>query len=92
MRSPIEFEKQAIDKGITKWLIHDCSMCGYPCGYYFEQNGEVYYDNGCDCTRRYVYRKVSWEDVANHYNIQDHPDCIKRYDNFWGFETIKESV
>ena len=30
--------------------IHDCSMCGYQCAFYYEGD-QFGYDSGCDCTR-----------------------------------------
>lgn len=32
-----------------KYDLHSCSMCGYPCGWSYEQ-GVLGYDNGCWCT------------------------------------------
>lgn len=32
-----------------KLIVHKCSMCNYPCGYFWSIEG-VAYDNGCDCT------------------------------------------
>lgn len=51
MKTPEEFKKQSEIKNITFWGIHNCSMCNYLCGFVF-QDGLVYYDSGCDCTRR----------------------------------------
>lgn len=31
-----------------RWVLHECSMCGYPCGFDIRE-GRIYYDNGCDC-------------------------------------------
>ena len=30
-------------------VIHNCSMCGYPCAYIF-RGEELFYDPGCGCT------------------------------------------
>jgi hypothetical protein len=35
------------------YKLHSCSMCGYDCGWFFD-NEQMYYDSGCDCTRRYI--------------------------------------
>jgi hypothetical protein len=35
--------------GTKRWKLHNCSMCGYPCGYIFSDDGSVDYDSGCDC-------------------------------------------
>lgn len=34
--------------GNRKMFVHNCSFCGYPCGY-LVRDGKVYYDSGCDC-------------------------------------------
>lgn len=66
----VEELKQAIkDKGITRWIIHECSMCGYPCGYYF-CGDIVKYDSGCDCVGYINISERTWEEVVNQYNMQ----------------------
>lgn len=80
-----EFEAKVSEKGITKWFIHNCSMCQYACGYVF-MDGKVYYDNGCYCTNGENLNQRSYEDVAGNYNMQSHPNQIKKMDKFWGFK------
>lgn len=81
-----QFKQQVAKKNILKWPVHDCSMCGYECGYLFNYEGyEVVYDNGCYCTGITRNSQRSWEDVLEHYNLQTHPDVIKEMDKFWGF-------
>lgn len=83
MKTGEDFEKQAKEKGITRWLIHDCSMCGYHCGFYF-RGKVVEYDNGCGCVMN-PRSPRTWEDVAEHYNMQTNKKVIKEMDKFWGF-------
>lgn len=53
------------------WKVHDCSMCGYPCGYLFNDD-EVAYDSGCDCVRYSpVIQPRTYADVANQINMQN---------------------
>jgi hypothetical protein len=66
-RSPEEFKKAALEKDLYQWSIHDCSLCGYDCGFIFDREGNVSYDSGCYCSRQPV-RPSSWEEVADHYN------------------------
>jgi len=88
-----EFKAKAKEKGITKWIIHNCSMCDYPCGYHISEDAQqVAYDSGCNCGRYSDWQQRNWDDLAGHYNIQDHPDCIKKYDEFWGFESAAQAA
>ncbi len=85
-RTPEEFKEAAKRIKPRRWHMHDCSICGYQCGYIFEDNPElVFYDSGCKCVMYRTVRPSSWESVANHYNIQDNDEVIKDMNNFWGF-------
>ena len=87
-RSPEEFQKQAAEKGLTKWAIHDCSLCGYPCGYIFH-DGQVSYDSGCYCVTYYPnIQPRTWDSVVEIYEMQDNPETIKQMDEFWGFANV----
>lgn len=92
MKTADDFKKQVKEKVITKWLMHDCSICGYHCGYYFKGD-EVKYDIGCNCGSRQPLDPRTWENVAEHYNMQTDKDVIKEMDKFWEFrkEIKKES-
>lgn len=85
-RTVDEFQRAARERGITEWPRDPdgCSGCGYPVGYRFDR-GEVYFDVGCRCTHGPKWEPRSWQDVADHYNMQGHPDWIARMDAFWGF-------
>lgn len=86
MRTAQEFKKAQQEHEIWSWEIHDCSLCGYECGYIFDYNEHpVVYDHGCDCTRTYRKSIMNWQNVADHYNMQTNPEIIKKYDKFWGF-------
>lgn len=80
-----EFKANAATHGIREWRMHDCSLCGYECGFLF-RDGEVYYDPGCMCMGGAIERR-SWEDVAAHYSIQSSSSVLKEYDAFWHFST-----
>lgn len=85
MRTAEEFKNSAKLHDIKKWDSHPCSLCGYVVGYIFP-DGKVYYDNGCNCMRHAPPPTArTWEDVAEHYNMQTHPDVIKKMDEFWKF-------
>lgn len=88
MKTGEDFKKSAIENNIDYWPVHNCSMCGYECGYIFFmfEEAEVAYDHGCDCTRRRDKSKRDWSDVADQYNMQKHPDVIKKMNEYWRFE------
>jgi len=89
MRTAEQFQEQVKKKDIKKWNIHDCSICGYQCGYVFE-NGEALYDSGCYCVSYKNVEPRTWEDVAGQYNMQKNAEVIKKMDEFWGFDVSKE--
>lgn len=90
-RTAEEFRRQAITKGISRWVVRNCSFCRYPCGYLFligDAHSEVGYDSGCKCsTYPSPLQERTWDDVAEHYNIQSSRDVLKEYDEFWGFDS-----
>lgn len=84
-RTVEEFKQAAKKHGITKWPMHDCSICGYHCGFLIAGD-EVNYDSGCDCiTFGPVINLSSWEDLADHYNRQKNEHVIGEMNLFWGF-------
>ena len=44
-------------------------MCGYPCGYVIEGD-EVGYDPGCYCTGGHGVEPRSFQNLADHINLQ----------------------
>jgi len=88
MKTPNDFAMAAETLGLTRWQMHDCSICGYKCGYIFD-GARVFYDNGCNCISYYnPPRESSWTEVADHYNLQVSPCVIEEYDRFWGFSPV----
>ena len=67
IRTKEELKSQASQRGLKKWIIHNCSMCGYPCGFIFRDDG-VLYDSGCGCADYIDTRQSSWEEVEQTYN------------------------
>lgn len=91
-----ELKQQAKKIGLKFWLIHNCSICGYPCGYDISGN-EVFYDSGCDCVAYDNVVKKDWEDLAKTYNMnqpENNPNISKEYldelNNIWKFSNDKE--
>lgn len=83
-KTPEDFEKAVKERGIQRWNIHDCSMCGYSCGYVFNIHC-VSYDSGCDCVIYNSIRQSSWVAVAEQYNMQTDPSVIEKMNKFWSF-------
>lgn len=65
--------KAAVEKAQRKfWKVHDCSMCGYPCGYRFGDAGAVAYDSGCYCVNYCPnIQPRDFADVARQINVQN---------------------
>jgi len=87
MREPEEFQKQVKEKRIAYWHIGECWMCNYPLGFHFI-DGNVFYDNGCNCTSGRNLNPRTWEQIAEMYNMQSNPKFIKKMDKFFGFKPI----
>jgi hypothetical protein len=84
-RTPAEFAAAAQDREITWWPIRDCSLCGTPIGY--ECSGyRVAFVSSCGCSSFNGWNSRSWDDLAQHYNMQTNDSVIARYAEFWGFE------
>ena len=74
-----KFIQSAHLNNITEWRIHSCSFCDYNCGYIIDLTCDnVKYDNGCDCTTytkccdcvcEYTVRQSSFQEIADHYNM-----------------------
>lgn len=65
--------KEAVTAAKRKfWKVSDCSMCGYPCGYIFRDDGAVEYDSGCYCvTYCPNITPRDFADVASQINMQN---------------------
>lgn len=97
IRSEDEFVEAAASNGLTTWTIHNCSFCGYPCGFLLYAEG-VLYDSGCWCSDYgpAPLRLSSWADVAEHYN-RNQPErndritqpTLDAMDQFWGFASAR---
>lgn len=94
MKTAEDFKQQAKEKSINSWHIRDCSMCDYPLLYVFSPDKEeVAFDSGCDCNRGGPnYQMRTWDSIAEHYNMQTHPDVIKEMNIFWGFDIKEPSI
>lgn len=81
-----EFQKQAELHNITHWLHHDCAICGEWTAFVFV-DGKVYFDSTCGCSSYPTApQPYTWNDVADHYNIQTSPIVIAQMDEFWHFD------
>ena len=85
MKTADDFKQQAKLHNIIRWNVHDCSICGYRCGYIIEGD-QVYYDSGCDCVTYSDIKQRNFDDIAGLYNMQKNPDIIERFNEFWHFD------
>lgn len=82
IRTPEEFQAQAETIGLTRWEMHNCSICGYPCAFLF-RGGKVFFDGSCWCsTESSPPSPRSWADVAEHYN-RNQPEQNPRITAEW---------
>lgn len=52
----------------NKLNIHDCSLCGYPCGY-LSDGDNLFYDSGCYCVSYSPnVRGRSWHELDDYFN------------------------
>jgi hypothetical protein len=81
---------QIIRFDLSGWNVHDCSICGYKCGYRFKITKQnkvlISYDNGCNC----MYgarqsRSSSIGELIEHINMQDNENVIQEYNKFWNW-------
>ena len=82
-------EKQILEKYIKKWNMHNCSLCGYECGFIFDISNDkvlVRYDNGCYCMSS-VPKKSSLSKIIEHMEIQTNLKVINEYKSFWSLNT-----
>lgn len=92
MKTVEELKQAAKDKNISFWEVHDCSMCGYKCGYVI-RGEEVFYDAGCNCTYGGSLEPRSWQDLVNAYNMNaGATDVEKRMAEHDGFKKYVEET
>lgn len=81
IRTKEELQKQAKEKEITFYPVHECSMCRYMCGYLIEDD-IIGYDSGCDCVSYNNIEERSWEDLTATYNLnqpENNPNIKQEY-------------
>ena len=77
------------DRELARWSIHDCSMCGYRCGYIINlkpRPGEatVLYDAGCRCGAGFNITPRTFEDMYSHYSMQSNEEVKRRMEAEFG--------
>lgn len=101
MKTADDFRESALKNPKGCWKISDCSICGCPLIFIFSnrlyQNQfltflsknikpEVQWSGGCYCVyKKNKPRASSWQEIADHYNLQIDQEIIKKYNDFWGF-------
>ena len=79
---PDDFMEIVEIKKIRAWPVNSCGKCDVPFYFMFRQ-GNVFYDDSCDCFDRDKSRKSSWGEVAKVFNNPDSIDLAKKYEEFW---------
>jgi hypothetical protein len=72
--------------GITRVVIRECSMCGYPLAY-LRAGDCLAYDAGCNCTGRSVLEPRSWFDAARLINMQSDQVWRNKFRTDFGLPT-----
>ena len=93
-----ELKKQVEEKVISFYPVHNCSMCGYRCGYIISNDFEqVDYDSGCGCTGSSNVQRSSWNDLTETYNRnqpENNPNIkevfLDKLNETWKFENNHE--
>lgn len=78
-----EIETAVNSAGITQIDHHDCGFCGYMTAYMID-NGEVYFDPGCHCIGNTGWRRSSFQDLADWYNMQSNDEVRARLREAFG--------
>lgn len=90
-----ELKTQAKKINLTFWEVHNCSMCGYKCGYIISDDN-VFYDAGCDCVSYNDTQEKTWDELTETYNRnqpENNPEISLKYlqelDKIWEFRDAK---
>lgn len=81
LKTADELKAQAIKLQLKFYHVHDCSMCGYRCGYIIALD-KVAYDSGCYCVGYTDIQPRSWEDLAETYNMnqpENNPEISQEF-------------
>lgn len=86
MKTASDFQQAAQEKNIEGWFFRSCSICTCPVGFVF-RDGRVFFDGNCDCGSWHSdLAPRTWDEVAELYNAQTHPETIAAFNKYWGFE------
>lgn len=84
MKTTLDFKQVVEERKLTHYDVNDCSICGVYYGYKFNR-GDVYFNSSCGCASSYP-RISSYQEIADDYNRQSHPQIIEKMNAFWGFK------
>jgi hypothetical protein len=79
---PDDFIEIVEIKKIKSWSVDNCTKCNYPFYFMFRQ-GNVFYDDSCDCIDRDKSRKSTWGEVAETFNNTKSEELAEKYHQFW---------
>jgi hypothetical protein len=99
LKTAEELKDQAKRLGLSFYPVHDCSLCGYKCGYVISADLGLEYDSGCYCTSGSYEEIRTWDDLAATYNLnqpENNPkiskDYLDRLNRVWQFDNIEKEI
>jgi len=67
----VELLRTIRERDIRRWTLRECSMCGRPLYYIFENPDEVWFSSACDCVRyESAPEPRTWDEVLRCFNMQ----------------------
>ena len=70
-----EIIKNHFKSNNKKVVIHHCSQCEYPCGFYWIDN-QLYFDSGCFCLEVKEKPQIRNDDDLKKF-VKENPDWVK---------------
>ena len=61
----------------TKLIAHNCSICNYPCGFFWDENNNLVYDSGCFCTKKQYLEVRPIKDIVSF--ISDNVGTVSQF-------------
>lgn len=100
LKTTEQLKEQAKKIDLHFFPVHECSVCGYSCGYRISGDFEsVGYDSGCYCVSDINVSPSSWEELTNTYNLNQPENnskitksYLKELNDIWKFEDVAEEL
>jgi hypothetical protein len=64
---------------VNRWVLRKCGICNSPLSYHISPDRtQVVFDPSCDCVRGGGWERSSWQDIADHINMQTNDEYRER--------------